>query len=101
MPQFVGQCDKSSTKENPYPLIWISKAFFKPFLAFNIFAGVSNANLAIYTGASNCANISHIVMGYPSVFGFLPRGAVVAFCPISVVGAICPPVIPNVPLLTY
>src|SRR5699024_3596495 len=90
--QPVGHVHKTSTKLNPKPFIWFSNARLIDFFVFIMLLGLYIPSLATYAAPSHKATISDILIGYPKVFGSLPWGVVVVFCPMILVALACPPV---------
>ena len=94
IPQPVGQADSTSTIENPSPRSWQEKAVLINCFACLILAGVFTAARAAYLAPSKVASNSGMRIGAPTSATWRPSGEVVVTCPSSVVGAICPPVMP-------
>ena len=62
--------------------------------ALRIRGASARETLSMNTGVLSASSTSAITMGTPSLARERPLGVVVVFCLSSVVGAICPPVIP-------
>ena len=93
-PQFVGQVESTSTNENPRPSTWFWNAYLIAFFAAGIFLGEWTDTRSMYMSVARVDSISDTLIGMPVFAVSRPNGLVVVFCPGSVVGAICPPVIP-------
>ena len=89
----VGHSASTSTNENPLFSAWSWSAFFTAFAARTRCFASKSATRSTYTGPSSCATSSAILSGWP-MLGSRPCGEVVVFWPMSVVGAIWPPVMP-------
>ena len=90
----IGQGESTSTNESPLHSIVFFIALRIAARAFMISFGAPSETRSTYTGLGCEATISAMRNGMPSSTASRPFGVVEVRWPTSVVGAICPPVMP-------
>ena len=100
MNQPVGHMVRISTKENPAPARWVSRARSSIFLVRATLPAVLTAPRATKAAPSSWASSELSRIGRPWQAGSRPSRLVLVRWPSTVVAVMWPPVSPNTPLLS-